>query len=98
MTSVPDDAAAFLALTDKIGRDRGFGAEQYKDTCLRRRIAVRMRACNVTTYTDYIRLLDQDPEEYDRVMAVKYAASGMFSLFLGTVLWLQASGRLPSVP
>ncbi len=41
--------AAFTALTVKISADRGFGCASYKDKCLRRRIAVRMRARGVQT-------------------------------------------------
>ena len=44
---------AFAALTAKIASDRGFGCASYKDKCLRRRIAVRMRARGVHTYADY---------------------------------------------
>ena len=40
----------FAALTAKISRERGFGCASYKDKCLRRRIAVRMRARGVHTY------------------------------------------------
>ena len=40
MTVPSADAESFLALTDKIGRERGFGASNYKGSCLRRRIAV----------------------------------------------------------
>lgn len=57
-----------MALTDKIARDRGFGAPSYKGSCLRRRIAVRMRARGAAGYADYIRLLDDDPSEYDRLL------------------------------
>lgn len=55
----------FADLTAKISRDRGFVCASYKDKCLRRRIAVRMRARGVHTYTDYARLLDHDGHEYD---------------------------------
>lgn len=66
---VPDDGAGdFLALTEKISRDRGFGCASYKDRCLRRRIAVRMRARGVHTYGEYARLLDSDAAEYDRLL------------------------------
>src|SRR6476469_7084169 len=53
---------------DKIARDRGFGCASYKEKCLRRRIAVRMRARGVHTYTDYARILDDDAAEYDRLL------------------------------
>ena len=58
----------FLELTRKISRDRGFACANYKEKCLRRRIAVRMRAKGVHTYADYARLLDQDAAEYDRLL------------------------------
>ena len=35
--------------------ERGFGCASYKEKCLRRRIAVRMRARGVHTYGDYAR-------------------------------------------
>jgi chemotaxis protein methyltransferase CheR len=59
------DAAGFAALLAKIARDREFVCHSYKEKCLRRRIAVRLRARGVTTYADYARLLDGDPREYD---------------------------------
>ncbi len=60
--------AEYQALTGKISRERGFGCASYKDKCLRRRIAVRMRARGVVTYGDYARLLDMDSAEYDRLL------------------------------
>lgn len=60
--------AGFAALTAKIARDRGFGCASYKEKCLRRRIAVRMRARGVHTYSDYARVLDADRAEYDRLL------------------------------
>jgi chemotaxis methyl-accepting protein methylase len=65
---LPGDSASdidFLALTRKIAADRDFRCGSYKERCLRRRIAVRMRARGVHTYRDYMRLLDQNPQEYD---------------------------------
>lgn len=60
--------AAFDALTQKIARDKGFGCASYKEKCLRRRIAVRMRARGVHTYGDYARVLDTDAAEYERLL------------------------------
>ena len=60
--------AAFVALTDKISREKGFGCASYKEKCLRRRIAVRMRARGVHTYADYARVLDTDTHEYERLL------------------------------
>ena len=47
-----EHAGDFLELTRKISVERGFGCASYKEKCLRRRIAVRMRARGVHTYGD----------------------------------------------
>jgi chemotaxis protein methyltransferase CheR len=60
--------AAFTALTVKIATDRGFRCASYKDKCLRRRIAVRMRARGVHTYAEYAHVLDNDHAEYDKLL------------------------------
>ncbi|HET9039434.1 MAG TPA: protein-glutamate O-methyltransferase CheR [Gemmatimonadales bacterium] len=62
----PDDAA-FAALARQIAQTSGFALEAYKDKCIRRRIAVRMRACGVHSYEDYRMLLDRSPNEYERL-------------------------------
>lgn len=67
MSSPPLDPA-FVRLTMKIATERGFVCANYKDSCLRRRIAVRMRACGVADYTEYAQRLDSDREEYDRLL------------------------------
>ncbi len=59
--------ADFRSLMDKITRDRGFRCSSYKDKCLRRRVAVRMRAKGALTYADYAGILDSDLHEYDRL-------------------------------
>jgi len=59
---------AFRALTEKITRARGVSCDAYKDRCLRRRIAVRMRARGVHSFSDYSRVLDSDGHEYDRLI------------------------------
>jgi chemotaxis methyl-accepting protein methylase len=61
------DEAAFIALTRKISREAGLTLDAYKDKCLRRRIAVRMRACGVHTYSEYQALLDRIPAEYEQL-------------------------------
>ncbi|HEU6450490.1 MAG TPA: protein-glutamate O-methyltransferase CheR [Gemmatimonadaceae bacterium] len=58
----------FELLTRKISRDRNFGCASYKEKCLRRRIAVRMRARGVHTYRDYAHILDSDAGEYERLL------------------------------
>jgi chemotaxis methyl-accepting protein methylase len=63
-----DSDDGFGALTAKISTDRGFACASYKERCLRRRVAVRMRARGVHLYADYAALLDQDAAEYDRLV------------------------------
>jgi chemotaxis methyl-accepting protein methylase len=63
-----EDPAGFAALTDKISRERHFRCGSYKEKCLRRRIAVRMRARGVHSFRDYAHVLDADPREYDRLL------------------------------
>ena len=67
MSESPEERA-FRALTDKITRARGICCEAYKDRCLKRRIAVRMRARGVHSFADYIRVLDGDAHEYDLLL------------------------------
>ena len=67
MSDSPEERA-FRALTEKITQARGVSCDAYKDRCLKRRIAVRMRARGVHSFTDYSRLLDSDGHEYDRLL------------------------------
>ena len=64
---IPADDQAWAALTRKISREAGLSLDAYKDKCLRRRIAVRMRACGVHTFADYQSVLDGTPAEYERL-------------------------------
>jgi chemotaxis methyl-accepting protein methylase len=61
------DEAAFDALTREISRAAGLSLDAYKEKCLRRRIAVRMRACGVHSYADYQAVLTRTPEEYEHL-------------------------------
>lgn len=68
MTDVPLEDDGFDLLTAKITRERGFGCASYKEKCVRRRIAVRMRARSVHTFADYGLVLDRDPHEYELLL------------------------------
>jgi len=59
------DDAAFRALARRISEGAGLALDAYKDKCIRRRIAVRMRACGVRTYAEYESVLERTPGEYD---------------------------------
>jgi chemotaxis protein methyltransferase CheR len=64
---VTADDLDFAALSRQIAQTSGFVLDAYKDKCIRRRIAVRMRACGVHTYEDYRMLLKRSPNEYERL-------------------------------
>jgi chemotaxis methyl-accepting protein methylase len=64
---VSADDLDFAALSRQIVQTSGFALDAYKDKCIRRRIAVRMRACGVHTYEDYRMLLKRSPNEYERL-------------------------------
>ncbi len=68
MIAEPGADPEFTALTDKISRERGFGCASYKEKCLRRRIAVRMRATGAHSYQQYSDVLDRDVREYERLL------------------------------
>ena len=56
-----------LALADRILADTGFDIRQYKERPLKRRLAVRLRACKAATYLDYLEVLKQDQSEYPKL-------------------------------
>jgi chemotaxis protein methyltransferase CheR len=61
------DEEGYEDLKVKIGDERGLDTRQYKDKFLKRRFKARMRACGVTSYIDYMTVLDTDPNEYQRL-------------------------------
>jgi chemotaxis methyl-accepting protein methylase len=63
-----DRDPALDALIAKISGARGVGCSSYKESCLRRRLAVRMRARGVHTYEQYAAVLDGDTAEYERLL------------------------------
>ena len=63
------DARELQALKQQVQEESGLRCDGYKEKCLRRRIAVRMRARGVHRYADYAALLRSDPGEYDRLLA-----------------------------
>ncbi len=63
-----EDAAGFAALVNLVAAGSGFRCQSYKERCLRRRIAVRMRARGVHSFASYARLLDGDEAEWERLL------------------------------
>jgi len=68
--AVPPGTAddGFTALVAKITAETSFGCSSYKERCLRRRIAVRMRARSAESYPAYAQVLDSDTGEYLRLL------------------------------
>ena len=62
------DDPGFAALAERIVGRSGLDVAAYKDRCLRRRIASRMRACGARSYEDYVAFIDRQPEELERLL------------------------------
>jgi chemotaxis protein methyltransferase CheR len=62
------DARELQQLKTTIQRELGIESHSYKEPCLRRRLAVRMRARGTHTFADYARLLEEDPSEAERLL------------------------------
>ncbi|VUT27847.1 MAG: chemotaxis methyltransferase CheR [Candidatus Syntrophoarchaeum sp. GoM_oil] len=58
----------FEDLKDKVNNSVAFDCQQYKDSYLKRRFAIRMRSNNVTSYRDYMKLLDYNQKEYEQLL------------------------------
>jgi chemotaxis methyl-accepting protein methylase len=63
-----EEEPGFVALAERIVGRSGLDVAAYKDRCLRRRIASRMRACGARSYEDYVALIDRHPEELERLL------------------------------
>jgi chemotaxis protein methyltransferase CheR len=66
----PGDEASFDRLARYVSSSAGMALDRYKDKCLRRRIAVRMRACGVHTYDEFLARLRDAPGELQRLVDV----------------------------
>jgi chemotaxis protein methyltransferase CheR len=62
-----DKNKVFLLLLDKIREDRGLDFHHYHQDLLKRRVAIRLRATGINTYSDYLLLLMKSSEEYDKL-------------------------------
>lgn len=62
------DIAELRALKQQIQERIGFRCDGYKEKCLRRRLVVRMRARGVHAFGEYAMLLENDAQEYLRLL------------------------------
>ncbi len=92
----PREDPGFEALARRIAGQAGLDVSAYKDRCLRRRLAVRMRACGVHTYADYLTVLDRSPEEFERLLDA--LTINVTKFFRNRETWdLLAAGALPAL-
>jgi len=61
------DDAGFARLIERVSTVTGMTLDAYKDKCIRRRVAVRMRACGTESYDEYLSLLSRAPGELERL-------------------------------
>ena len=61
------DPEGFKRLTGEIAVAAGLALEDYKEKVLRRRIAVRMRACAIEGYDEYRERIRKDPAEFEKL-------------------------------
>ena len=59
----------FAAITQLLRERRQFDLAQYKDRCIRRRIAKRLRSCKVADVASYLKRLEMDRDELDTLLA-----------------------------
>jgi len=91
-----------------LAEDPGFGSllqrlegrglpplQAYKERCLRRRLAVRMRACGVKTFAEYADVLDLRPGEVDQLLqALTINVTGFFR---NPETWARLAAALPDL-
>ncbi len=65
-----DREGGFDQLLERIYQDRGLDFSRYHRSILKRRVALRLRAHNLNSYTEYLSVLAKNPEEYDRLFDV----------------------------
>ena len=61
--------AEFTAIAKLLRERRQFDLGQYKDRCIRRRIAKRLRICQVADFASYLIRIDMDRDELDTLLA-----------------------------
>lgn len=84
----PADDADFTALAARLAARGGLDVGVYKDRCVRRRIAVRMRACGAHTYGEYLGVLDREPAEFDQLLDALTINVTKFFRNIDTWTWL----------
>jgi chemotaxis protein methyltransferase CheR len=81
--------AEFRAIKELLHDRRQFDLGQYKDRCIRRRIAKRLRLCNVVDFASYLNRLEMDRDELDTLLATISIHVSQFFRNLDTFMILE---------
>ena len=65
---VLSDDVVFNVLKKKIRERTGLDCSKYKDSYLKRRVGVRLKANGVSSYREYQKFLEKNPTEYDSLL------------------------------
>lgn len=65
----PLSAQAFQTIAGLLHREAGIALEPHKQTLVRSRLLRRLRDCNLGSFEAYLRLIDQDAAERERMVA-----------------------------
>ena len=63
-----NEEESFIRIKANIQIHKNLDVGQYKENYLKRRLAVRMRSLQVSTYADYLAVMTNDPKEYDLLL------------------------------
>lgn len=92
---IEDKQQSFDLLLDKIQENRGLDLRHYRQELLRRRVALRIRANNLNSYSEYLRLLIRNPDEYTALFNV--LCINVSEFFRDPEVWITAKYLLENV-
>lgn len=86
---ISDDKKKYFDLIlNKIYNERGLDFKYYRQELLKRRLALRISSNKLNSYDEYIKLLNKDPEEYDRLLEV--LCINVSEFFRDPEIWITA--------
>ncbi len=90
-----DRKKAFKELLEKIYQDRGVNFKHYRKNLLKRRMALRLLANKVNSYSEYLKILVSNPDEYERLFEV--LAINVSEFFRDPPLWKEIKNILRKI-
>lgn len=92
---IEDKEQSFDLLLDNIKESRGLDLRHYRQEILRRRVALRIRANNLNSYSEYLRLLIKNSDEYTELFNV--LCINVSEFFRDQEVWITAKYLLENV-